>query len=164
LHSRRQVNPKWIRLKATADTTSFPAGFLEQERRALGKHSFQREYLGIPGGGHASPFGWELCQRATNVHEPRIPGGADFGPPAAPKPIPKSQSSRESAMIFRREDPNTWPSFRPLIIAHDVGRIRDRSTAVIGHLDKALDEAQAKGWTVVDMKNDWKTIFPFGSK
>jgi len=31
----------------------------------------------------------------------------------------------------------------------------------IGRLDKALDEAQAKGWTVVDMKNDWKTIFPF---
>jgi hypothetical protein len=24
----------------------------------------------------------------------------------------------------------------------------------------ALDEANAKGWTVVDMKNDWKTIFP----
>jgi hypothetical protein len=34
----------------------------------------------------------------------------------------------------------------------------------IGHLDKALDEAAAKGWTVVDMKNDWKTIFPFGNK
>jgi phosphoglycolate phosphatase-like HAD superfamily hydrolase len=30
----------------------------------------------------------------------------------------------------------------------------------IGKLDKALDEAIAKGWTVVDMKNDWKTIFP----
>ena len=30
----------------------------------------------------------------------------------------------------------------------------------IGHLDKALDEAKAKGWTVVDMKDDWKTIFP----
>jgi haloacid dehalogenase-like hydrolase len=29
-----------------------------------------------------------------------------------------------------------------------------------GQLDKALDEANAKGWTVVDMKNDWKTIFP----
>ena len=25
----------------------------------------------------------------------------------------------------------------------------------------ALDEAKAKGWTVVDMKNDWKFIFPF---
>jgi len=31
----------------------------------------------------------------------------------------------------------------------------------IGRLDKALDEAQAKGWTVVDMKNDWKNVFPF---
>lgn len=35
-------------------------------------------------------------------------------------------------MIFNRDDPNTWPCFRPLIIAHDVGRSRDRSTAVIG--------------------------------
>jgi hypothetical protein len=35
-------------------------------------------------------------------------------------------------MIFNRDDPNTWLSFRPLIIAHDVGRSRDRSTAVIG--------------------------------
>jgi phosphoglycolate phosphatase-like HAD superfamily hydrolase len=30
----------------------------------------------------------------------------------------------------------------------------------IGRLDKALDEANAKGWTVVSMKDDWKTIFP----
>ena len=30
----------------------------------------------------------------------------------------------------------------------------------IGHLDKALDEATARGWTVVDMKNDWRTVFP----
>jgi hypothetical protein len=35
----------------------------------------------------------------------------------------------------------------------------DRKSS-IGHLDKALDEAQAKGWTVVDMKADWKTIYP----
>ena len=34
----------------------------------------------------------------------------------------------------------------------------DRNSDV-GRLDKALDEALAKGWTVVDMKNDWKTIF-----
>ncbi|MDB5549341.1 MAG: nonspecific acid phosphatase precursor [Tardiphaga sp.] len=39
----------------------------------------------------------------------------------------------------------------------------DRSSH-IGRLDKALDVAQAKGWTVVDMKADWKTIFPFGNK
>ncbi len=36
----------------------------------------------------------------------------------------------------------------------------DRASS-IGHLDKALDEARAKGWTVVDMKNDWKIIYPF---
>ena len=35
-------------------------------------------------------------------------------------------------MTFNRDDPNTWPYFDPLIIAHDVGRSHDRSTAVIG--------------------------------
>jgi phosphoglycolate phosphatase-like HAD superfamily hydrolase len=30
----------------------------------------------------------------------------------------------------------------------------------IGALDKALDEAATRGWTVVDMKNDWSTIYP----
>lgn len=33
-------------------------------------------------------------------------------------------------------------------------------TSPIGKLDKALDEANAKGWTVVDMKKDWKRVFP----
>jgi phosphoserine phosphatase len=31
----------------------------------------------------------------------------------------------------------------------------------IGRLDKGLDEAAAKGWTVVDMKENWKVIYPF---
>jgi phosphoglycolate phosphatase-like HAD superfamily hydrolase len=31
----------------------------------------------------------------------------------------------------------------------------------IGNLEKALVEANAKGWTVVDMKNDWRRVFPF---
>lgn len=30
----------------------------------------------------------------------------------------------------------------------------------IGRLDKALDEARAKKWIVVDMKRDWKVVFP----
>jgi len=33
-------------------------------------------------------------------------------------------------------------------------------TSHIGTLDKALDEANAKGWTVVDMKIDWREIYP----
>lgn len=36
----------------------------------------------------------------------------------------------------------------------------DRASS-IGRLDKGLDEAAAKGWTVVDMKRDWKLVFPF---
>ena len=31
---------------------------------------------------------------------------------------------------------------------------------IFGRLDKALDEAQQRGWTIVDMKRDWKTVFP----
>jgi len=30
----------------------------------------------------------------------------------------------------------------------------------VGRLDKALDEANAKGWTVVDMRRDWRQVFP----
>ncbi len=31
----------------------------------------------------------------------------------------------------------------------------------IGRLDKGLDEAQARGWTIVSIKDDWKRVFPF---
>ncbi len=30
----------------------------------------------------------------------------------------------------------------------------------IGKLDKALDEAKSRGWTVVNMRQDWKKIYP----
>jgi phosphoglycolate phosphatase-like HAD superfamily hydrolase len=35
----------------------------------------------------------------------------------------------------------------------------DRKSS-IGRLDKALDEAAEKGWTVVDMKSDWRAVYP----
>ena len=31
----------------------------------------------------------------------------------------------------------------------------------IGRLDKGLDEASEKGWTIINMKDDWKVIYPF---
>ena len=31
----------------------------------------------------------------------------------------------------------------------------------IGRLDKALDEANSRGWTVVDMTTEWRRIYPF---
>ena len=39
----------------------------------------------------------------------------------------------------------------------------DRSSS-IGRLDKGLDEAKARAWTIVDMKADWKTIYPTRAK
>ena len=39
----------------------------------------------------------------------------------------------------------------------------DRNSSV-GRLDKALDEAPRRGWTVVDMKKDWTVIYPFEKK
>jgi hypothetical protein len=83
-------DPSWVRLKATADTadTLFDKEFLEKERRALGDHEFKREYLGIPLGGQASPFTWELYERATQAHAPLVPPGPAFGPPAQQRPVP----------------------------------------------------------------------------
>jgi hypothetical protein len=55
------------------------------------------------------------------------------------------------------------PRFEGLVHHTDAARefAYDR-TSKIGHLDKALDEATTKGWTVVDMAKDWRAIYPHG--
>jgi len=54
------------------------------------------------------------------------------------------------------------PRFMGLVHHTDAERewAYDR-TSHIGKLDKALDEARAKDWTIVDMKRDWKRVFAF---
>jgi len=52
-------------------------------------------------------------------------------------------------------------------IVHHTDAVREYAydrQSPIGKLDKALDEGRAKGWTIVDMKNDWRVIFPFEMK
>jgi hypothetical protein len=39
----------------------------------------------------------------------------------------------------------------------------DRKSS-FGRLDKGLDEAKKNGWTVVDMKQDWKVIYPYETR
>jgi phosphoglycolate phosphatase-like HAD superfamily hydrolase len=49
-----------------------------------------------------------------------------------------------------------------VLIHHDDAKREwayDRKSKV-GMLDKALDEAKERGWAVVSMQNDWKTIYP----
>jgi phosphoglycolate phosphatase-like HAD superfamily hydrolase len=56
------------------------------------------------------------------------------------------------------------PGTRFCLYVHhtDAGRewAYDR-TSQIGRLDKGLDEAKARGWTVVSMKDDWRKVFAF---
>ena len=50
-----------------------------------------------------------------------------------------------------------------LIVHHDDAEreyLYDRESH-IGKLDKAFDEAPARGWIMVSMRDDWSRIFPF---
>ncbi len=56
--------------------------------------------------------------------------------------------------------PAAGPRFGLIVHHTDAEReyAYDRKSHV-GRLDKGLDEAQAKGWTIVDMKADWGKVF-----
>jgi len=53
---------------------------------------------------------------------------------------------------------------RLALLVHHTDEVReyayDRASHV-GKLDKALDEAEARGWAIVDMKKDWRRIYAF---
>lgn len=53
------------------------------------------------------------------------------------------------------------PRFGLIVHHDDAGReaAYDRKSPV-GRLDRGLDEALQRGWTVVSMKSDWKLVFP----
>jgi hypothetical protein len=49
-------------------------------------------------------------------------------------------------------------------LVHHTDAVREWAydrTSKVGHLDQALNGAQALGWTVVDMREDWKRVFAF---
>ena len=51
-------------------------------------------------------------------------------------------------------------------IVHHTDGVREYAydrQSKIGKLDKAWDEAKQRGWTIVDMREDWKQIFPVRS-
>lgn len=55
------------------------------------------------------------------------------------------------------------PGARLCLLVHHTDPEREWAydrTSRVGRLDKALDEAIARGWTIVDMRQDWKTVFP----
>ncbi len=105
----------WMRLKATADVPGlYSEDYLAQQLRTLGEVSYAREYLGVPMGTHTSPFTWPLYDRAVRVHTPLVASNPVF-----------------DGKTYNAGDVMSWPLYKP-IIAHDVARSRDRSTAVVG--------------------------------
>jgi len=49
------------------------------------------------------------------------------------------------------------------VIVHHTDGVREFAydrKAAFGKLDKGLDEAPSRGWLLIDMKNDWKQIYP----
>ena len=63
---------------------------------------------------------------------------------------------------FTMTDEESGARFMGLV--HHTDAVREYAydrPSLVGQLDKAWDEALRRHWTIVDMKNDWKIIYPF---
>ncbi len=78
------------------------------------------------------------------------------------KPVFASGNSDGDLQMLQWTDSNSYQSFQLYLHHTDAERewAYDRNSS-IGRLDKGLDEAIEKGWTIIDMKNDWKIVYPF---
>jgi len=77
------------------------------------------------------------------------------------RPVAAFGNSDGDLQMLQWTTAGTGPRFALYVHHDDATRewAYDR-TSHIGKLDKGLDEARAKGWTIVSMKDDWKTVFP----
>ncbi len=78
------------------------------------------------------------------------------------KPIFCSGNSDGDLQMMQYTDSNEHLSFMLYLHHTDAERewAYDRDSH-IGRLDKGLDEAENNAWTVIDMKTDWKVVYPF---
>ncbi len=78
------------------------------------------------------------------------------------RPVFASGNSDGDLHMIRWTTEGNGPRFG--LYLHHTDEIRewayDRESH-IGRLDQGLDEAKEIGWTVIDMKTDWKVIYPF---
>ncbi len=76
------------------------------------------------------------------------------------KPIAAFGNSDGDLQMLQYTASNNFKSL--CVYIHHTDSVRERAydrNSHIGRLDKGLDEADAKGWVVADIKNDWKNIF-----
>ena len=119
----------------------------------------------VEGLGHVL-FPIEAIGRHVRIDRPRY----RFGKGGKPVGI-NQHIGRRPIAAFGNSDGDLqmlqWTSAGPgarfcLYVHHDDGAREyayDRKDH-LARLDMGLDEAAAKGWTVVSMKDDWKTVFP----
>ena len=78
------------------------------------------------------------------------------------KPVFSSGNSDGDLQMMQWTASNKYKSF--MLYVHHTDSVRewayDRDSH-IGGLDKGLDQALKDGWTIIDMKKDWKIIYPF---
>lgn len=81
------------------------------------------------------------------------------------KPVFSSGNSDGDLQMMQWTASNKFKSFMLYVHHTDAERewAYDRNSH-IGRLDKGLDQAIKDGWTIIDMKNDWKIIYPFELK
>ena len=113
----------------------------------------------------------ELVMRAGRPQLNRLPK-VDFIDDGPAKPVAINQHiGRRPVLAFGNSDGDLamlqWTAAgdgRPLLgLVHHTDGERETAydrTAAMGKLDVALDEARRQGWVVVDVKEDWKTVFP----
>jgi hypothetical protein len=77
------------------------------------------------------------------------------------RPIFSAGNSDGDFEMLQWTTAGTGPRFGMIVHHTDAEReyAYDRQSS-FGRLDKALDEAPKRGWLIVDMKQDWKVIYP----
>lgn len=79
------------------------------------------------------------------------------------KPIAAFGNSDGDLQMLQWTAAGTGTKFGLLVHHTDFVREYAYEASAFGKLDVALKEAETRGWTVVDMKQDWNQIYPFES-
>jgi hypothetical protein len=77
------------------------------------------------------------------------------------RPIAAFGNSDDDLQMLQWTTAGTGTRFGLIVRHTDSVREYAYDVSPLGTLDKALTEAQAKSWAVVDMKQDWKCVYPF---
>jgi hypothetical protein len=89
-------------------------------------------------------------------------GQANLGQSGAKRALPgqKSGAAGGAALLGVVVSEQRPLARDPVDVGRSVAEYAYDRQSHIGRLDRALDEAKTKGWTVADMKTDWRTVFP----